>query len=93
MPLLRPISDSTVVPNDTLLEPSAKPLPYRYSVPPLYAWLADISSPSSVGTTCSRMPVFSRARRTMPVVAAAGTTTVRLVPSAATASGVASVAE
>ena len=38
----------------------------------------------SVGTICSKVPLMSRARRTAPVVALMGTSTVRLVPSAAT---------
>ena len=38
----------------------------------------------SVGTICNTTPEPSRCRRTVPVVAATGTTTVRLDPSAAT---------
>jgi len=71
-------------PKFTVVVPSEKPDPVRVPKPPLNAPLMFISTCVSVGTTCSNRPTGSRASRTVPVVAAVGTTTVRLEPLAAT---------
>jgi hypothetical protein len=88
MPVLRDVSASAWVPKPIVMRPSAKPVPVRVSDPSLKGLPAVMPALPSVGTTCSSTPAWSRWRRTMPVVALSGTTTVRLLPSGATETGV-----
>ena len=73
---MRESSATGCVPKCTVVRPSAKPLPESCRLAPMKPPFSPSVTSLSVGTICSSTPAPSRSRRTCPVVALMGTTTV-----------------